>query len=79
MMHKRSTHKHLFPVCVTERYCFVAKRDVPSVTGGTILCVSSQTDTMSQRHVSTFCSCSGKIIALSATVKMMNAPESYEN
>lgn len=64
---------------VLQRISLCSEQYVPSVTAGIIFVFPPQTDTLSQKHLSTFCSCSGKIIALSATVKMMNAPESTEN
>lgn len=70
---------------VLQRISLCRKQYVPSITVGIIfvplppLPTPPQTDILSQEHLSTFCSCSGKIIALSATVKMMNALENTEN
>lgn len=68
---------------VLQKILFCSKQYVPSVSGGIIFVLPPsplpQTDTLSQKHLSTFCSCSEKIIALSATVKMMNALENMEN
>lgn len=64
---------------VLQRIALCSKRYVPSMTGGIIFVFPPQTDTLSQKHLSTFGSCWRKIIALSATVKMMNALENTEN